>query len=730
MLSSGGRINIGGGQVITLTQHAAYQPDCAPTPLPDPIDPTLVNQTVIDSTFGVREPFYQSTDPTIYAIAAATAVSYMLVLMLFITPRTFFVGGVGGGGGFLGNGGMIGRSYGNNPVIGVGSRPWLQKAATLAVAVSLTIVTADTFKWAERQYEHGYQDAMELSYKVVDGLEIRIVRVISETFLWLAQAQTLIRLFPRHKEKLVIKWTAFGLITLELIFSILNFFADEGGHAHPRKFNNAIPAMDYLFALTLNLCYAAFVFYYAMCKRRYAFYHTNMRNMPLVALLSLVAVLIPVIFFILDLSKPEVSGWGGYVRWVGAAAASVVVWEWVERIEALERDEKKDGILGREIFDGDEMLDATQLSEYSWNSSGRKKDRRDNGGGGVGGGFGTRFSNRWNGLTSQTQNLRRPIQMSRLSKGKETSDNSEGQSSHETNSSHRDGDSAGAVQEPALPAPVASPINRADTASTVYRVRYHPITEPTPPILEATPEDRLKHDLEQQLQANERSQRDSTSNLKPVLNAESTLTSRVLSNSMSWMLHPFRRPRDSPPLEVTQAISSNPQLSTTRPPVSNSSNNNGSSLLRRLHFKKSLKPEIAPTGVIVVPAPQRRQLISDSYGDPNNEAGEQVQLGIQGACSRSNNDANSPSQRNSPPDAVLRAMNSPPLSPSSSQRSSQIVAGPMGHGNVRTSARNTPMISEREEQYLNDGVPERSTPAEASSSGSASERRRRTDHDR
>ena len=34
-----------------------------------------------------------------------------------------------------------------------------------------------------------------------------------------------------------------------------------------------------------------------------------------------------------------------------------MVWEWVERIEALKRDERKDGILGREIFDGDEILD-------------------------------------------------------------------------------------------------------------------------------------------------------------------------------------------------------------------------------------------------------------------------------------------------------------------------------------------------------------------------------------
>ena len=278
--------------------------------------------------------------------------------MLLITPRTFFVGGPGGGGGLLGGRGLISGASGRTSVIGIGGRPWLQKVAALTVAISLTIATVDTFKVASEQYATGYMSGTKLRNAVAGGRLIKAVRVISDTFLWLAQVQTLIRLFPRHKEKVIIKWLGSALIVCDTTFSILNSFVFVPSHS---RSIDAIPTISYLFQLALTVLYAAWIVYYALTKRRFAFYHYKMRNISLVALLALVAVLVPIVFFVLDISNPNLAGWGDYVRWVGAAAASVVVWEWVERIEALERDDRKDGVLGREIFDGDEMLDITPL---------------------------------------------------------------------------------------------------------------------------------------------------------------------------------------------------------------------------------------------------------------------------------------------------------------------------------------------------------------------------------
>nr|POF13938.1 ph-response regulator protein palh/rim21 [Quercus suber] len=327
--------------VITLTTNVLFQPECT--------GPAVADVSAVADSM---DPFYASIIPQTYVIAAATVIAWILVLMLVITPRTSFIGvsavipGIGSGRGIIG-----GATGGNTNMIGVGSRPWLQKIAALTVAIALTIATADTFEVARNQYYTGYMDAGALRVAVLGSLEIRVTRVISDVFVWLAQVQTLIRLFPRHKEKVLIKWIGFALIIFDSTFSCLNAFYVSGNITRPRSFQDAIPALSYLFELALGLLYGAWVIYYAVTKRRYSFYHSKMRNICLIALLSLVAILTPVVFFVTDVCNQDVAGWGDYFRWVGAAAASVVVWEWVERIEALERDEKKDGILGREIYE-------------------------------------------------------------------------------------------------------------------------------------------------------------------------------------------------------------------------------------------------------------------------------------------------------------------------------------------------------------------------------------------
>src|SRR6201999_4385521 len=107
---------------VYLTTNAVFTPECAPSQAFGKTDPS--------GSFGdVKAAFRASVTPQVYATGAATVLAWMLVIMLLITPRTFFVGGVGGGVGLLGRRGMISGAQGGASVIGVGSRPWLQKVA-------------------------------------------------------------------------------------------------------------------------------------------------------------------------------------------------------------------------------------------------------------------------------------------------------------------------------------------------------------------------------------------------------------------------------------------------------------------------------------------------------------------------------------------------------------------------------------------------------------------------
>lgn len=474
VLPAGGVLSLFNGDVVTLTAAAVFKPTC--TPVTPPIIANGGTQLTVDQTAGeentvtnlpTRDPFYASTFPQCYALAATTVIAYTLVIMLLITPRSFLDGGIV----VLGRRGFTsGGTGGHN----IGGRPWLQKVAALTVAISLTIATANTFRVAEGQYSDGYSNAEQIQAEVLGGTELKIIRIISGTFLWLAQAQTLIRLFPRQREKVIIKWTAFALVTLDLIFQCLNsFLYTTNGNTRPRSFTEAVPALSYLFELSLGVLYAAWVLYYSLMKKQYSFYHQRMKNMCLVAILSIMSILVPVVFFIMDISKPEFIGWGDYVRWVGAAAASVVVWEWVERIEALEREEKKDGILGREVFDGDEMMD-TMPSDYTWPRR-RKGNGNDSEGGDRGSrtraqGFSSGRGNIWSATMTQDRSRSRP------------GDDQTGERGNTESSNH---DRIRFLQPPlwpSRPAPAVTPISRTDSASaasTDYAVRYHPLTETT-----------------------------------------------------------------------------------------------------------------------------------------------------------------------------------------------------------------------------------------------------------
>lgn len=432
----------------------------------------------------------------------------------------------------------------------------------------------------------------------------------------------------------MIEWIACGLITLQVIFEILNHFCVEDSTHRPRRFVDAVPALNYLFALTLNLCYGGFIIFYALQKRRFAFYHRHMRNMPLVALLSLTAVLIPVVFFVLDLSKPNVAGWGTYVRWVGAAAASVVVWEWVERIEALERDEKKDGILGREIFDGDEMLDATPSSDTSWPSS-RRKLRATEGSSSFGGGWSTS----WTTMTARKRRRGRSRLPSFRRKHPEPEAPIHLPSKVGVSAQNSQPGEPASILAP--PLPMASPVSRADTSSagsTIYMVRRHLGCEPTLPIPEAV-EFALEDDIQQQPQ-----QPDDHSVEYP----ENLSRRKFLMDGLQKIPNPFRRQRETPPPEIVRALAGRGQEATSL-----HYSNRPDTLLERL-FKKAPKPPVIERPVIVVPAPPRRRRTS-SEDDFDDSSEDENRRPMGSSRSASTGDA-ATIDADRPPEAVLNAI--------------------------------------------------------------------------
>ncbi|TGJ84421.1 hypothetical protein E0Z10_g4342 [Xylaria hypoxylon] len=619
-LAAGGVFSIAGATPTILAANAVYLPPCSTA--------TALAYRAIIVTGGVstdetgslesptysdlRTPFYATIFPQCYVLAATTVLAYMLLVMLVIAPRSFLDGGIV----TLGRGGFTNGHSSNG--ITIGGRPWLQKIATLLVAVSLTIATVDTFRVAEEQYLQGYQDAHKLQQQVLGGTQLKTIQLISDTFLWLAQAQTLIRLFPRQREKIIIKWTAFALITLDVIFGALNSFQYMASNSFkPRQFTEAVPALSYLFQLSLGLLYAAWVLYYAITKKRYAFYHPLMKNISLMATLSIVSLLVPVVFFVLDVAEPKFTGWGDYVRWVGAAAASVVVWEWVERIEALEREEKKDGVLGREVFDGDEMIDMSP-SDLTWPR--RRKNLRNNGNADEGDNSATSSSssnrdNVWPAMSSiaKRYRLRSDNNPSRTRTGTTPQASTTGR------------ETARFLQPPLWPSrppPAITPVSRTDTASadsTIYRIRYQPLTETT----SRTTDERYRPPSRGDTVASSHTDAvvekiESSTDMSAIQPSSATTRLGRMDSELdrrwgSWLpWHPFHRKSRDPPAEVlphTMSKSDTPQRdheAFSRWDIRSRIEDFAAAQAERVLQRIRPTPDTDSLPVTVIPAPPRR----------------------------------------------------------------------------------------------------------------------------
>ena len=604
-LPSTGLLVLNESTTITLDSNAIYQPLC-----------TAIATSVDNASLPVLElgaPFEASTVPQIFVLGCMLVIAWSLFIILLITTRTSFILN-GFGGGFLGTDGIRNSYRGAITAISIGGRPLLQKCAAGTVGISLAIAAANSFRIIQDQYNEGFEDAEAVTIEVVGSLEIRVIRVISTTLLWLAQVQTLIRLFPRHREKVIIKWAGFGLIVLDTLFAILNNFVADGGDGpstlRPRRFTEAIPALSYLFELALGLLYAAWIFYYAIVKRRFAFFHPKMRNICLVALLSVVSVSIPVVFFVMDIAKPDLAGWGDYIRWVGAAAASVVVWEWVERIEALEREERKDGILGREIFDGDEMLQRKPSTEIKWPWSRSIYKAQDSGSSeSESGSFGLRNMKNTLRISQGTATVRSE------KRRKFSARNQRRHNAMTTEAQIALGRPVRDQQASPLQLTV-SPVSRSDTTSansTVYAVVHHSASpaqqtrlEPITAGVELAPDPTLRPSI---LFRNPISNRASA----PTTTGTSTQT---ITTRLQSMPNPFKRRRHSPPPEVSRlAVDAAGAPSAARWTKARSPKH-----LFRIGRQEQLLPSELP--IVVIPAQPRDRIWSPPADDTETARGE------------------------------------------------------------------------------------------------------------
>ena len=258
----------------------------------------------------------------------------------------------------------------------------------------------------------------------------------------------------------------------------------------------------------------------------------------------------------------------------------------VGRIELLETDEKKDGILGQEVFDGDEMLDL-------FHSSGHDGTRPDRGG--AESETHTQLAN--TGLNGLKRRLNYQNSFMRDFKPSAFMPGTGRRGKRQKQSVEKD--AVDDLGRPISPRDAASQIERSNAASadsTIYAVRYHP-TEDSPPIDE-NDDCEVKHEAardESFKQENGEKDVDRRKKWDTALGR----SARKLSN---FKARAFQKARSSPPVEIKKARALEESSQHT-----DSEKAQGTKILRRLGRGSKAGVSHAEPPPTVIPAPPRGQ---------------------------------------------------------------------------------------------------------------------------
>lgn len=263
-------------------------------------------------------PFYNSVIPTCIVLAAAVAIVYVTLLVMLSQ---------------------------------FDKRPFFQLTTVCVTTATITMTFVQVTRFLENQAKNGYYDGNELSDFLTSDTLINVMLPINTLFLTMAQVQVLFHIFERKREKIVVVW--FGLV-LSVTQASLGAVSVAIDILYPTatltESQDAVKVFAYLFKVATAVMYAACIIFFSIIKRKIAY----RPEVFLLAGLSIMSSLSPIVLFILDLLEPFIDSWADFADLLALMASSVVVWEWIDRVHAMERTIQQKSVLGRQYYEEDQ----------------------------------------------------------------------------------------------------------------------------------------------------------------------------------------------------------------------------------------------------------------------------------------------------------------------------------------------------------------------------------------
>lgn len=304
------------------------------------------------------DTFLDSVIPTCIIMASMTAVTYMIILSILCTGA-------------------------------ITHWPLLQMISLGFSALTFTVTFVLVTIHLEEQTQAGYYSGSVLFDFMDNNLAISVLFLLSTIITRFAEVQILLRLFRRPVESRVIIWIGSILnITYGVIWGMFIYFStransyidgqtdtssstDTSYYYSLTDSQEAVAVFAYLFKISMSILYCCCVCAYCIIMRNIAF----RKELLIIALFSLVSIFLPIMLFFLDIANNNVNvdgSWVDFVDLVALLGSTVVLHEWLTRIEQLERKQQENSVLGKQLY-------------LETDSTGERKMFRKTFGGGVDG---------------------------------------------------------------------------------------------------------------------------------------------------------------------------------------------------------------------------------------------------------------------------------------------------------------------------------------------------------
>ncbi|EJS42113.1 rim21p [Saccharomyces arboricola H-6] len=227
----------------------------------------------------------------------------------------------------------------------------LLRIASLLASLNLTIFITKVLRKLERDHNRfGIVRAHSIMHIFTDDMTFVVLDFLATLLFQFCQVGIVIRLFQRAQEKRIIFFIG---VLLTITANILWVIPPFANHTTKHKSNwQLLRPFVYLFRIAIATSYASIVIYHIWQKKKLWF---KFNQMGLLTLLTILVVLLLPGFFLADVSNLWISELGEVFNTTCYVTSTVITWEWLDRLNVLERREEAQSILGRPIFEEEQQ---------------------------------------------------------------------------------------------------------------------------------------------------------------------------------------------------------------------------------------------------------------------------------------------------------------------------------------------------------------------------------------